>query len=224
MALQQPNQIGSQTGGQRQPQSQQGFGTQGQPPQQGIGGQQGFGQQQQQQFPQQGQQRQQMEGTLDQALSSEMQQGLQLFFEAAKACEWCAERCVGEGPQMAECLRLCRDVADLASLNARFVARDSVFGPELAQLFITTAQECAQECAQHSHQHCQECARVLGQAIETTQNMLQSFQSMSGGGQQQGMQTQTMGSQPAQSMQSSQGMQSSGMQSTGVQPQNTQQF
>lgn len=125
-----------------------------------------------------GQQGQQIGGTLDQALSPEMQQSLQQFFEASKACEWCAERCIDEGPQMSECIRLCRDVADIASMNARFISRDSVFGPELAQLFIQTAEECAQECSRHSHEHCQQCARSLTRAIQTTQNMLNSFQSV----------------------------------------------
>lgn len=128
--------------------------------------------------PLSGQRGQQMGGTLDQALSPEMQRGLQQFFEASKACEWCAEQCIDEGPEMSECLRLCRDVADIASMNARFISRDSVFGPELAQLFIKTAEECAHECSKHSHEHCQQCARALTQAIQTTQNMLNSFQSV----------------------------------------------
>ena len=123
---------------------------------------------------------------LEQALSPELQQALQQFVEAAKVCEWCADRCADEGRMMAECLRLCRDVASIASLNARFVARDSSFGPELAQTFISAARACAMECAQHEHQHCQDCARVLGQAIETTQRMLQSLQPGGHGSQQSG--------------------------------------
>jgi len=137
-----------------------------------------------------------MEGRLDQVLSQEMQRALQQFVEAAKVCEWCADRCVGEGQMMAECLRLCRDVADIASLNARFVARDSSFGPELAETFIRAARACAQECAQHQHAHCQDCASVLGQAIETVQNMLGSLHTgqesgQFGGTQSSGLQTQT---------------------------------
>jgi len=136
----------------------------------------------------------QSEGSLEQSLPQHLQHALQQFNEAAKVCEWCAERCVGEGPGMAACLRLCRDVADIASLNARFIARDSPYGTELARLFINAAQACAQECSQHSHPHCQDCARVLGQAIQSTQQLLQS---PTMGGQQ--MQRQPMGSQPTQS-------------------------
>lgn len=160
------------------------------------------------------QQQQQKEGSLEQALPQEMLQALQQFNEAAKVCEWCADRCIGEGQQMAECLRLCRDVADIASQNARFIARDSSFGPDLAQLFVSVAEECAQECARHPHGHCQDCARVLRQASQTTQRLLQSLQSSAGAGAQ-GMQSQmggqSMGGQwmGGQSMQAtpSQGMQ-----------------
>ncbi len=35
-------------------------------------------------------------------------------------CEWCAEKCPDEGVDMSRCIRLCRDVADLASDNVRF--------------------------------------------------------------------------------------------------------
>lgn len=127
------------------------------------------------QQPQQLQQPQQWEGTLTQSLSQEKQLALQQFFEAEKVCEWCAQRCADHGQEMAMCLRLCRDVANIASLNATFVARDSPYADRLVQLFIDTASECAQECSQHSHAHCQDCARVLGQAIEAAQTLSQSL-------------------------------------------------
>jgi hypothetical protein len=121
------------------------------------------------------QQSMEMDLPLDEAISNEMSVALYDFVESAKACEWCANRCIDEGPQMAECIRLCRDVADLAVLNVQLLARDSVFGPEAAETFISAAEACASECAQHSHRHCQECAAVLDRAIESTRSMLASF-------------------------------------------------
>jgi len=161
----------------------------------------GLTQQAQQGRPQQGAG---MQTSLDQTLPPGMQQSLEQFFEAMKVCEWCAERCADEGPGMAECIRLCRDVADIASLNARFVARDSAYGPELARSFVSVASACAQECARHQHGHCQDCARVLGQATQTVQRMLQSFQQGQQGQQGQQMQTQTMGTPGQQSAQTAQ--------------------
>jgi len=116
---------------------------------------------------------------LEEAISNEMRVVLHDFVQALNVCEWCAERCIDAGPQMAECVRLCRDVADIASLNVQLLARDSVFGPELAEVFARAAEACAQECAKHPERHCQECAEVLPRAARSTREMLSAI----GGGQ-----------------------------------------
>jgi len=156
-------------------------------------GQQGYGQQsgQQQQFGGQQQQQtgapgggQSMDMKLEEGLTEEMRVVLHDLIQSATACEWCAERCIDEGPQMAECIRLCRDVADLATLNVQFISRDSVFGPEAIEVFANAAEACAQECARHGHRHCQECAEQLSRAVQSTRKMLASFGQESGQGQQ----------------------------------------
>lgn len=114
--------------------------------------------------------------TLDDGISEDMRVALHDFVESANVTEWCAEQCIDEGPQMAECVRLCRDVADIARMNAQLLARDSEFGPEMAELFIVAAEACAEECAKHSHRHCQECAEVLPRAARATRKMLASFE------------------------------------------------
>lgn len=126
--------------------------------------------------------------TLEEGISDEMRVALHDFVQAANACEWCADQCLDEGPQMAECIRLCRDVADLAELNIQLLTRDSVFGPEAAEVFALAADACAQECAQHPMKHCQECAEVLPRAARSTRKMLASF----GAQGTQGMQAQSM--------------------------------
>lgn len=130
---------------------------------------------------------------LDDALTNEMRVALHDFAQAANVTEWCAEQCIDEGPQMAECIRLCRDVADLAEMNVKFMTRDSAFGPDLVDVFVQAADACARECAQHSHSHCQECVDVLSRSIVSAEEMLASFQ---GGGQ--GGTQAMMGSQPTQ--------------------------
>lgn len=114
--------------------------------------------------------------TLEEGISDEMRVALHDFVQSANACEWCAEQCLDEGAQMAECIRLCRDVADLATLNVQFLTRDSVFGPEAAEVFAMAAEACARECARHQHKHCQECADVLTRAARSTRKMLSSFE------------------------------------------------
>ena len=91
---------------------------------------------------------------------------------AAEVCEWCADECAGEGEEMAECLRLCRDVADVASLHARFIARNSNYSEELAQVNAGIAEECAEECDRHEAEHCQLCADVLRECAESCRNMI----------------------------------------------------
>lgn len=111
--------------------------------------------------------------TLEDDLTDGMRIALHDATEAANTSEWCADECISEGsPEMSECIRLCRDVADLASLTARFIARGSLFGPEVAETFAMAAEECARECAHHPHAHCQETAYVLQRAADSTWALL----------------------------------------------------
>lgn len=101
----------------------------------------------------------------------EMEACMDNCLEAAQACENCADACVEEGEEMARCIRLCRDVADLATLHARFMARNSAFHDDLAAITADAAEECAEECANHDHDHCQLCAEILPDCVETCREM-----------------------------------------------------
>lgn len=128
---------------------------------------------------------QRMDISLEDALTGEKRLVLHDFVQSATVCEWCADQCLDEGREMAECVRLCRDVADLALLNVRFISRNSVFSPELADTFVRAAEECADECARHPNAHCEECAHTLDRAVESTIEMLESSES-GGRGREQG--------------------------------------
>jgi hypothetical protein len=115
--------------------------------------------------------------SFEDVLTDEMRLALHDAVQAANVCEWCADECIGEGsPHMSECIRLCRDVADLASLNVTFLSRGSLVGPEVAEAFAIAAEECARECARHSHSHCQECASTLQRAADTTWKLLSAME------------------------------------------------
>lgn len=116
------------------------------------------------------------EQDFESALTDDMRLALHDVTQAANVCEWCADRCIDHGVEMAECVRLCRDTATLASVNARFLARDSPFGLDIAEAFATAAAECADECARHDNPHCQECARVLDRAVDTTWRLVDSIE------------------------------------------------
>ena len=104
-------------------------------------------------------------------VSDEMAECIDNCFEAAQACEWCADACAGEGEEMAECLRLCRDVADTTTLHARFMARNSDYSSGLAGVCADACEECAEECERHDAEHCQVCADVLRECAESCRNM-----------------------------------------------------
>lgn len=105
-------------------------------------------------------------------LSDEERECVENCVQAVEACEWCADECLDEGEEMAECIRLCRDVTDIASLNARLMARDSNYSTQLAEACAGVSEECAEECARHDHDHCQLCADVLEDCAESCRNMM----------------------------------------------------
>jgi hypothetical protein len=90
--------------------------------------------------------------------------------DAVQACEWCADVCLGD-EKMEECARLCRDVADLTTMHARFMARNSSYSSQLAQVCAKACEECAAECERHDAEHCQVCAEVLRNCAETCREM-----------------------------------------------------
>ncbi len=93
-------------------------------------------------------------------------------FEAAQACEWCADECIQLGEkEMARCIQLCRDAADLTTLHARMMARDSAYSSDLAAVCADLCEECADECERHDHDHCQVCADVLRECADSCRDM-----------------------------------------------------
>jgi hypothetical protein len=90
--------------------------------------------------------------------------------EATEVCEWCADECLGDA-DTEECARLCRDVADLTSLHARFMARGSGYSDTLAEACAEACGACADECSQHDAEHCQVCADVLRECAESCRQM-----------------------------------------------------
>ncbi len=124
---------------------------------------------------------QQQGTTFGEVLTGEMRVALMDFVRSLQVCEWCADQCIAQGdPQMTECIRLCRDVSDIAALNVQLLSRQSPFGAGVAEEFIEVATACADECARHQHTHCQECARVLRRAVRSTEDLLRSVGGGSG--------------------------------------------
>jgi hypothetical protein len=104
------------------------------------------------------------------SLSDEQRECIENCNEATQVCEWCADECLGD-PDMEECARRCRDVADLTALHARFMARGSGHSGALAEACAEACEACADERSTHDANHCQVCADVLRECAESCRNM-----------------------------------------------------
>lgn len=114
-------------------------------------------------------------------MTPELNEALESFDRVVEISEWCADKCIESGPEMAECARLCEDLADLASLNEKLIARDSINGPEVAEAFLTVAHQGMPILQQHQQTyHVRETLEAVQQSIDATNRLLSSI----GGGQQ----------------------------------------
>lgn len=104
------------------------------------------------------------------SLSDDQRECIENCTEAAAVCEWCADECLGS-EAMEECARRCRDVADLTTLHARFMARGSTDSTHLARICASACEDCAEECERHDADHCQVCADVLRECAESCRRM-----------------------------------------------------
>jgi hypothetical protein len=108
-------------------------------------------------------------------LTGELRTALEDFEKVTDVTEWCVDQMIEKGPGMATCIRVCQDIGELADLNARLIARDSVYGLEAAMLFASVAEDGLQEIRRHQNPHCQETAAVVNRAIDSTYRLLESF-------------------------------------------------
>lgn len=105
-------------------------------------------------------------------LDADARNCVETCLEAVEASEWCSDACAGMGEEMAACVRLCRDVADLTALHARLIVRDSPYREGLSQVCADACEACAEECASFDHDHCQVCANVLEDCAQSCRTLL----------------------------------------------------
>ncbi|GAB3496891.1 hypothetical protein GCM10027341_16350 [Spirosoma knui] len=74
---------------------------------------------------------------------------------------------------MTECIRLCRDCADICTLCGRLEARGSEFMRDFMALCAEVCEACAEECAKHAdhHAHCKACAEACRKCAEECRHM-----------------------------------------------------
>ena len=79
-------------------------------------------------------------------------------------CTSCADACVAEDMDMAQCIRNCLDCADICAATARLSVRRTAQNIEVLraqlELCIKACETCADECEKHDHDHCKWCAKM----------------------------------------------------------------
>lgn len=94
---------------------------------------------------------------------------IQMLLACALECERCATACLGEDDvkMMARCITLDRDCADICTIAARLLQRDSEIAHEFLLICEKMCRMCADECAKHTHmEHCQRCAELCRKCAE----------------------------------------------------------
>lgn len=88
-------------------------------------------------------------------------------FACASACTTCADACLGESmvAELATCIRLDMDCADVCEATGRVMARhaghDLALTRALLEACAAACRACAEECERHgSMEHCRLCAEA----------------------------------------------------------------
>ncbi|AXA91375.1 four-helix bundle copper-binding protein [Massilia sp. YMA4] len=91
----------------------------------------------------------------------------------ADACDNCAAACLQEGhaSEMARCIALNMDCAQVCRLSAALMARGSQFAAALCRVCADICRACAEECGKHSMDHCQRCAEACRRCADACARM-----------------------------------------------------
>lgn len=111
----------------------------------------------------------------DASVSPEIRAVIDSLETVTEVGEWCANRCLDEGRQMAQCVRVCHDLADVADLSARLVERNSAVGPAHVNAFVGAAEQSLPELRRHDQPHVVEMANVVERAIDSSYKVLNSI-------------------------------------------------
>ncbi|MXV60917.1 hypothetical protein GS429_02275 [Natronorubrum sp. JWXQ-INN-674] len=108
-------------------------------------------------------------------MTDELRIALEDFSELSHVTAWCAKECASGGPELGRCARICQDLAEIAALNEMLITRDSMFGPEVADMFMRVASEGLPELRQHQqrHPHILETVATIERTMNSCEAVLQ---------------------------------------------------
>lgn len=89
---------------------------------------------------------------------------VKILNDCASSCNYCAAACLSEKDvtMLAACIKLDIDCAEICSLAANLLSRNSPHGKHLLQECAEVCGKCATECERHAPHmdHCRECAEA----------------------------------------------------------------
>ena len=94
----------------------------------------------------------------------------------ASFCTSCADACVAEDGDMAQCIRYCSDTADICAATARLAVRRTAQNIDVLraqlELCIKACETCADECEKHDDPHCAMCAKMCRECADDCRKAL----------------------------------------------------
>ncbi len=105
---------------------------------------------------------------------------IEACYRCAAACDHCGSACLQEHDvkDMARCIALDIDCADICRMAAAYMARGSEQIASVCQFCADTCEACGTQCARHSMDHCQACAQACRQCAEQCRRMARSGAAM----------------------------------------------
>ena len=85
------------------------------------------------------------------------------LYQCAEQCNNCYKECESEpnNEKLQRCMMLDLDCADICTLTAKVLERESENREEFLKLCSNICEKTAEECEKHSHmEHCRKCAEV----------------------------------------------------------------
>lgn len=93
---------------------------------------------------------------------------IEACFDCGQSCTACADACLGEEmvKELARCIRLDLDCADVCETTGRALSRQLDADPQVTRAFLLACAQacrsCGEECERHAemHEHCRLCAEA----------------------------------------------------------------
>jgi len=110
---------------------------------------------------------------------------IEACYDCAQACTQCADDCLseeGKQEQLAKCIRLNLDCADICLTTGRVVSRQTEYDANLTRPILEACAQacksCGDECAEHGEhgmEHCRVCAEQCRRCEQACQQLLRAI-------------------------------------------------